>query len=67
MLSLTFGFTTSSKKWAKEEKEVYTSLSKKENKIQNSVTITIYVDGKGIVFPVNCLNKDIKKKILKSI
>ena len=31
------------------------------------LTVIIYVDGKGTVFPVNCLNKDIKKKILKRI
>ena len=30
---------------------------------RSNVTIMISVDGKGAVFPVNCLNKDIKKKI----
>ena len=38
-------------------------LREKEKKNQSSATITIYVDGKGTVFRVNSLNKDIKKKI----
>ena len=38
---------------------------KKENR--SSVTITKYVDGKGTVFQVNCLNIDIKKKVLIGI
>ena len=35
---------------------------KKEKKNQNSVTIMISVDGKGTIFPVNYLNKDIEKR-----
>ena len=61
---LHFGFTTLLKKWAKEKKK-FTFLRKKEKKNQNSVTITISADLKRTIFPVNCLNKDIKKKILK--
>ena len=40
---------------------------KKKNKNQDSVTIMISEDRKERIFPVNCSNKDIKKRILKSI
>ena len=45
-----------------EEKKMIHFWGKKEKKNQNSVTIIISVDGKGTVFPVNYLNKDIEKR-----
>ena len=52
------------KKWAKDERRWYISEEKTE-KNQNSVTIIISVDERGINFSVklNCLNQDIKKRI----
>ena len=56
------------KKWAKDERRWYISEEKTE-KNQNSVTIMISVDERGINFSVklNCLNQDIKKRILKNL
>ena len=45
-----FGIYNLFKKWAKEKKEDYTFLQKKEKKNQNSITITVSVDGKGTFF-----------------
>ena len=42
----------------KRKEEEHTFLREKEKKNQSSVTMTIYVDEKGTVFPVNGLNKN---------
>ena len=42
-------------------------FAEQREKNQSTVTITISVDGKETFFSVNCLNKNIKKKILKRL
>ena len=52
------------REWTKEKKQDDT-LSRKKRANQASVTITISMDGKQTIFPVNCFNNDIKNRIFK--
>ena len=52
------------REWTKE-KEQDDTLPRKKREDQDSVTITISMDGKQTIFPVNCLNNDIKNRIFK--
>ena len=50
--TLEFGFTMLLKQCSKEKKQDDKFLRKRTEEKQISVTIMIFVDGKGIVFPV---------------
>ena len=47
----------------RKETRCYIIAEKRED--QDSVTIAISMDGKQTIFPVNCLNNDIKNRIFK--